>query len=82
MNDFQDVTPLEKVWYRGKMPEVRGTQTLLRRQVAKQFEQFRVMEPHELPKDAKLGMSCTSSPPLLWLLRDWKLILVQTKLWS
>ncbi|CAH0034096.1 unnamed protein product [Clonostachys rhizophaga] len=30
MNDFQDVTPLEK---------------------------FRVMEPHELPKDAKLGMS-------------------------
>ncbi|CAI6089003.1 unnamed protein product [Clonostachys chloroleuca] len=39
MNDFQDVTPLEKVWYRGKMPE------------------FRVMEPHELPKDAKLGMS-------------------------
>ncbi|CAG9951968.1 unnamed protein product [Clonostachys rosea f. rosea IK726] len=47
MNDFQDVTPLEKVWYRGKMPE------------------FRVMEPHELPKDAKLGMSCSGYDVLI-----------------
>ncbi|OKL63835.1 hypothetical protein UA08_00773 [Talaromyces atroroseus] len=38
-SSVRDETPLEKVWYRGLMPE------------------FRVMEPHELPKGSKLGMS-------------------------